>query len=179
MENENKPLEVVKHSKIALMFLGVMTISWTVVSVFGVIIPVLSTGDFNAAWIAHSRLNKNVELFFLALAWIPAAPFVFGSIKNAGTLFFYRDRMEVAPYLGMGKRIFPYEEIQVIVKNSRVVNIIRKDLPGWSRPWQRYKAEYLKGNVVAFPLRNIGNDHYTITAQNALKILRQRAGNFE
>lgn len=178
MNYENKPLVVLKHNKIALVFLWVISISWTVVSVFGVIIPVLSVGDFNAAWIAHSRLNKNIELFFLALAWIPAAPFMFGWIKNAGTLFFYCDRVEVYPYLGWGKRIFLYEEIQVTVKNFRVVNIIRMDLPGWSQPWQRYKDEYLKGNVVAFPLRNIGDDHYTIAAQKALEILRQRVNNF-
>lgn len=61
-----------------------------------------------------------------------------------------------------------------MVNGSRGVTISRNNLPGWSQPWQRYKAEYLEAGVVFFSQRNIGDDNYTINAQKALDILQQK-----
>lgn len=171
--NEERPLVVLKPSKIAFFSVVIFFICWTIVSVFGVIIPVLTTGDVNAVWIPHSRTNKNLELFLIALAWIPALPSLVPG-KNFGIFYFYSDRMEVVPFLGWKKRVFPYEEILVTIKGSRRVTISKRNLPNWTHPWQRYKAQYWQG--IGFGQRCPWDDVYEENVQKAVEILQKQAG---
>jgi len=173
MEHKARLLLVLKPSKTVFFFSFIFLICWTVVSVFGVIIPVLSTGNFNAVWMAHLSTNKNMEIFLIVLAWIPLLPSGI-PLKNIGNFYFYDDRMEVVPFLGWKKRVFPYEEMLVTIMGTSRVTITQRNLPGWTQPWQRYKAEYWNG--MSFGQRYSRDDTYEMNVQNAVEILQQRAG---
>lgn len=175
MVNDEKPLVVVKHSKIIFIFIFVCSTCWTFFCIFGVIIPIFSAGNFDTVWFTNPRSSRNVEILFLALGWIAILPFGY-FIKNMGIISFYSDRLEARSYLGWKTRIFPYDKIQVTEIGARGVKITWCNLPSWSYPWQRYKAEYLEG--LEFASHNTGDDNYAITAQKAVKILQQRVDKF-
>lgn len=165
-----KPNRTLFFSVVLIFFVGV-----TILSVFGEVLPVLLTGDFSSMWIHHKMNYKNIRIFTSALVWILVFPFG-ASLRNTGTFRFYKDFIEVEPYLWLKKIIFKYDEISVTVEGARRVTIVKRNLPGLRHPWRRYVTKYWNG----LSLGQYGHGrNYAKNLQKALRILQQNAGEFK
>lgn len=163
------PNRILFFSVVLIFFVGV-----TILSVFGVVLPVLLTGDFSSMWIFHKMNYKNIRLFTSSLVWIFVLPFGF-SLRNTGIFRFYKDFIEVEPYLGLKKIVFKYDEISVTVEGARRVTIVKRNLPELRHPWRRYAAKHWNG----LSLGQYGHGrNYVKNLQKALRILQQNAGEF-
>lgn len=174
-EEVEEPLAVLKPNK-ALFFAVFVSfyVCLTIFCVFGVVLPILLTGDFSSGWISHKMANKNMQLFISASIWIFVLPLSV-PLRNTGIINFYRYFIEVEPYLGFKKIVYKYNDVRVTVEGVRRVAISNINLPDWWHPWQRYKEKHWNG--LCFSQRGHG-ENYAENLQKVLKILQQQAGEF-
>ncbi len=118
----------------------VLIIPW---SIFGIILPVLTTGDYNSVWPASTVSNvRNILMFYLAWIVLLFAPvFLVLTLGKAGTYYFYSDRAELRTYWIKRKLMIPYNRMHVIRRSGRIL-MTAQSLPSWSHPLLRFKEEY-------------------------------------
>lgn len=138
-----KPLAVL-NPKRGFCLIGLLVIVLLVpFFIFGVIIPVLMTGDFVSVWpVSDNRILYKAVLFFMACIYLFIFPFTFPSFRT-GNCYFYEDRMEVMPFIGFKKLVFYYNYMYVNVnKNYRIV-ISKREFSSWRNPFQKYNEQIM------------------------------------
>jgi hypothetical protein len=159
--------------------------------IFGVILPVLMTGDYNSAWPPNTgTYAKNFAIFYLSWISLPFLLFILVlGIRDAGTYYFYNDRVELHTYFIKRKIMIPYNRMHV-VRLSGAIIMTAQSLPGRSHPLQRFKERYW--NSMGFhPIFNFkdpkvagmktglqGTWENPEDGQKALQILKERAFSF-
>jgi len=111
------PLVVLKQKKKMLLFVFLILIILIFYTMFGVILPVLKTGDYNSVF-CLGGIVKKILLFYASwvlFLWVPL--FFMNLLRNAGTYCFYNDRVELNAYWIKRKVVIPYNRMRVI-KNS-------------------------------------------------------------
>jgi hypothetical protein len=144
------PLVILRHSRkwgLSGIWLFVLVFLY---SIFGVILPVMGTGDYNSAWPAGTgNLLKNVLLFYASCINLLSSPvFLVLILGKVGTYYFYDDRVELQTYWIKRKIIIPYNRMYII-KRGMSINITSQNLPDRSHPFQRFKERYWNGLVIA------------------------------
>jgi len=167
-----RPLAVLRPKR-AFCFIGLLIIVLLVpFFVFGVILPVLKTGDFASVWpVADKRIGYKAGLFFLGWFYLLLFPLNVPSLK-IGDCYFYEDRMEIKPFVGWEKITYLYSKTHINVhRNVRMV-ISEKLLPSWIHPIQRYKAQYWNGFAIGIISHGLKDPE---EVQKVLQILGEKA----
>lgn len=170
-----KPLVILKRSRKKFMFGLVTLVIITMYCLFGIILPVLLTGDYNAMWLASDkRVGRNITLFYLSLLCLLLLPVFVPSFK-AGNIIFYNDRMEIKPFLGMKKKIIPYKKMHISFYMDGRMTITLQSIPSWVHPIRRYYIQYWDGLSIVLSSRCL--DNYA-DVPRALQILKENAFEF-
>jgi hypothetical protein len=112
------PLVILKKKRKTLLFGFLILIILIFYSIFGVILPVLKTGDYNSVY-CLGGIVKKILMFYAScfiLLWLPYL--IISLLRNAGTYFFYNDRVELNAYWIKRKAVIPYNRMRVIRKSS-------------------------------------------------------------
>lgn len=113
-------------------------------AIFGLVIPVLTTGDYATMWISDDKgIVIRVAMFYIALIIvIPNCLFwLFLIFRTAGTYYFYNDRMELHAQWIRKKIRMPYREMYVI-RRINGMNITREKIPDGFHPLKHFKILY-------------------------------------
>jgi|GEM_PF-5809698 len=127
---------------------------------FGVIIPVLKTGDYASAFFSaeNVRISRKIILFYSCLYAAPIFTWLtFLSIWRVGDAYFYRDKLIVKALFSRRIIKIPYDEMHVIQKKTTLF-ITRHKIPHWSNFSQFIKVKYLEGvgfNTATFSVSKI------------------------
>ena len=113
------PLVVLKQNKKWLLFTFILLIILLFWSIFGAILPVLKTGDYNSVICYPGRTFQKILIFYACCIIFLCTPYSFISLlRNAGTYFFYNDRVELHAYWIKRKVVIPYNRMHIIRKSS-------------------------------------------------------------
>lgn len=146
----------------------IFTIAMTAFGIFGVLLPVFITGDFNAVWPADKRTGRNTGIFFTFLFWMLILPAMFRCLY-VGDFLFFNNRLEVHTYLFNHNRIYYYQDISVNQHGSYRITIHQRNLPGWGHPLKQLKALYIDGTTLALSTRGYIDPSKLPAALNILK----------
>ena len=170
------PLFVLRPKRTIYWAAFILMVMITLFSVFGVILPVLETGDYASVLPAsNKRIGRKICAFYMAWIWLLLLPSCL-PVFRTGICYFYQNRLEVDPFLGRTRRVFLYEEIIVTVRGNYRMSIWSRNLPTWSSPLQRIKAQYWKG--MGLGLRPHGHENPE-NVQKVLQILKDKAAVFQ
>jgi hypothetical protein len=143
MPSKEEPLVELLWKKWCYYFAILIIIGTTWSSIFGAIIPYLTTDDFNEIWPAHvnnaTETSEKMVLFVVSWIWLPCLPFLAGAFRM-GVISFYETYVEQRPYLPFFKKItIPYKAMHVMERNSglRLTN-------GNVQPWLGNQFKYWK-----------------------------------
>ena len=114
------------------MILAIIWITWF--SIFGVIIPYLTTGDICEIWPAHvNNATEKVEkvvLFVFSWPWLILSPFLAGAFRME-VISFHETYVEQRPYLPFFKKItIPYDTMH-ITERSTGLRLTNGIVPPW------------------------------------------------
>jgi len=109
--------------------LAIICITWF--NIFGVIIPYLTTGDFNEIWPAHEyHASRKAKFLFIAPVCLLLLPFLAGAFR-IGVISFYETYVEQRPYLPFFKKItIPYDALH-IMERSNGMRLTNGSVPPW------------------------------------------------
>lgn len=138
---EETPLVVLRLDRKWNTMGDFMVILCTLFLTFGVLFPVITTGDYAEVWLGEHIVTK-VALFYLSLIAIPACIFYILLLPSkGGTYLFYNNRLEVYTLWFSRKIIMRYERMHVIRTSSAIIITPRK-IPDWSKPLQHLKMRW-------------------------------------
>lgn len=172
IDTVEKPIVILKPKRslcIIGIFISVLLVPFFL---FGVILPVIQTGDFASVWpVTDKRVGFKTILFLMGWLYLLLLPLTVTAFK-VGDCYFYEDRMEVIPFLGWNKVIYFYKGMFVNIHiNVRLV-IFDRMLPPWTHPIQRYKAQYWDGFALGIIPTGLNNPE---DVQKVLQILLKKA----
>lgn len=148
----------------------IVSIALTTYATFGIVIPVISTGDFNAIWPAtDKRIVRKAMIFFCSIIWLGAIPAIIRCIISIGEFRFFNDRLEVSTFFFSRLRIYYYKDITVNQHGSYRVTIHQRNLPGWKHPLNQLKALYIDGTTFGLSPKNYGDPSKISLALDMLK----------
>lgn len=145
-----------------------LSIAITAYAIFGALIPVLSSGDFNAVWPSDRRTGRSACIFFSSLIWVISLPSMFRCL-NVGDIHFFDNRLEVHTFIIPHQRIYYYKNILVNQHGSHRVTIHQRNLPGWKHPLKQLKTLYFDGTTFGLSPRGYINPDKVTIALNILK----------
>ena len=131
---KEEPLVELRWKKWCYYFAILMIIGVTWSSIFGAIIPYLTTGDIYEIWPAHvNNATEKVEkvvLFVVSWIWLPCLPFMACAFR-LGVISFYETYVEQRPYLPFFKKItIPYIAMHVMETNGGL-RLTNGSVPPW------------------------------------------------
>lgn len=147
MENAGeKPLAILRPNRKACTIGEIIILGCLLYSIFGIVLPVLMTGDYSAMWISSDEeIEYRVIIFYASLIFIPLALFnIMLILHSTGTYYFYENRMELHTHWIKRKIVMPYNEMHVLYLNMGL-RITREKIPDWSHPLKRFKIKYWDG----------------------------------
>jgi hypothetical protein len=157
-----------------LYFYALIMIIWsTWFSIFGAIIPYLTTGDFNEIWPAHKyHVSQKIPLFFFSWVWLILSPFLAFAFR-VGVISFYETHVEKRPYLWfMKKTTIPYDAMHV-KDNGRQMTLTNCSIPPWrENQYQHWKMQYWESIGFAMNSMVLSNPE---ALPQAIKLVRERA----
>ncbi|WP_224981245.1 hypothetical protein [Geomonas agri] len=118
--------------------------------VFGVIIPYLTTGDFNEIWPAHKyKASAKVKFLLFSPVWLLLLP-VFAGAFRIGVISFYETYVEQRPYLPFFKKVtIPYKALH-IKEGSNGLRLTNGGVPPWfGNQFKYWKISYWDAIVIS------------------------------
>lgn len=174
------PLVVLKIERTTFIFSFVITILISLYCFFGVLVPVLISGDFNSVMtgISHDSHSKKIIIFVLGILWfISPLPAIICNVLRQGDVSFYEDRLEIKPILKLSVRIFYYKNAYALLASplsgSTYYLITNSELkPNFiSHPWDYFKWRYLDSATILLNDKALRNPEMK---QQAIDILSGR-----
>jgi len=157
---------------------AIIFITW--INIFGVIIPYLTTGDFNEIWPAHvNNATEKVEkavLFLVSWPWLLLSPILAGAFR-AGVVSFHETYVEQRPYLPFFKKItIPYDALH-IKESSTGMRLTNGSVPPWRvNQFKYWKTLWWEGIAISMIDMVLSNPE---CLPQAIKLARERAVKIE
>jgi len=141
-----KPLVILKPNPSQLIQGVIVMVLVLLGSTFGILLPVLMTGDFGAIWLARGKAGvQEIGLFYMSWIAIPAILyFLVIIIHKSGTYYFYHSGLVLHTYWTKRTVIMPYNEMHV-TRHAMGVSITRESLPDRSERLKRFKIQHWDG----------------------------------
>lgn len=163
-----RPKKIYNISVLAIFFMGVLPFF-----VFGMLMPVLTTGSYESIWPAGDKnLVKKIIIFYTCLSLMPC---IVPQLK-VGNYAFYSDRLEVIPFIFRTRIVMPYNIMHVWFLDNWNMTIAPAKIPSlWRNPIRRMKVQYLKGLCVGIAANYLENPSDVSTA---VQLVKERALEF-
>lgn len=173
---KEEPVAVLLPDKLIFWLGVVVTIGIYLFYIFGVILPVLQTGDYASVWPENDRrIVAKMSLFYIACLAIFLVPGALPPFRK-GVSFFYADRLEVLPYIGRRKIVIPYAEMIATLHGDYRIVMYRCDAACRFNVWRRLTARYMRG--IAYGLRYRDAEHQEKVKQ-IIRLLEASAAVFK
>ena len=163
------------------------------------VLLVLKTGDYRSMLDYDEYLpSRNIIRHYLQLFFLLTLPMWLGAFKQIGSFYFYRDRLEFAPWYRSKKckrRVIPYEEMHVLFIRSIVRDdnsgllVNTQSIPDCPNLFKRLKFRYWDGCMLLFgrvPSESEKKERYSSViwqnpedVQKAVELLRENAVSFQ
>jgi len=170
---KDAPLVVLWIKKWGFVY-ALLAIVWSMwFSIFGAIVPYLTTGDFAEVWPAHRDLVSTKQvLFVFACIILLCSPALVGHFR-VGVISFYETHVELRPYLWFIKKItIPYDAMHV-TENNRGMMLTNGRVPKWRENQYNYwKALYLESINISSNSMLLSNPE---GLPQAMQIIHERA----
>lgn len=170
-----KPLVVLKPKKYMFWLFVIFIVYSCFFNMFGVILPVLITGDYSSVWPASDkRTIMKIALFYIGWVYFILLPTAFRGFNN-GKLLFYKDRLVVKPYLFKKERVYFYDSIIVNCYGDFRIALYSNSLHSCKSTFQRFKVKYLQGLGFGLSPRCFDNSP---DVEKALELLKNSVSEF-
>ena len=123
-----------------------------------VTLPVLISGDYDSVFFIKNYSYGSKKLYFyITLVIYPYVLMLFPQLK-CGNYSFYKERLEISPFILKKKYIFSYSEIHALLYKIELLDkkslvISRSEIPNFTKsPLKKIINEYIKGfYIILYP----------------------------
>jgi hypothetical protein len=176
-KNEQPLFTISPSSGLHLILFGLIFLVVLPIFVFGVTMPVLTTGSLHAIWPADGSSYGKLGLFFNSIIFYLGLPLTLPLFK-VGRYYFYEDRLEVKNYLLFKRYVFQYNEIYTMVIPNQIIVISKIPIPEWlENPIKRFKSEYINGFYITLN-SNYYEDKDMPELNSAIEVLKKKSAAF-
>jgi hypothetical protein len=168
-----EPLVELRFKPWVFVFVIIVILWTTWFSIFGAIIPYLTTGDFAEIWPAHKHdVFSKAVLFAGSWFWLSFSPFLVGGFRT-GVVSLYETHVELRPYLWFFKKLTISYDAMHVTDNPRGMMLNNSRVPKWRESQYNYwKALCLESINISSISMGLSNPE---GLPQAFQIIRDRA----